>query len=344
MRRYLDTARRYRWFIVIVLALTWIPGVIMAYLEYATSYEVDATIWTQRTSQQFGALSPQDPGLSTFVTPASEQAGVLMQLLQTRSFLGKVIDRTSLRGSPAAASDERLYFQEFSKRFRVDILGTNLFRLAYRARDPRTGPEVLLATLDERQEHLTAARAAATDAAASFYQSELTVAQGQVLDAQEALDRFDAANRPPLSSSQEYEQRQLRLALEDARDRASDLKGRIDRSTVMPGILQMADSLDFQVVDTPLDDVRPSGGLRPAAMIIGSTIVAGLALVMALIVGGTLLAGRVGEAADLLPAGLFASVPEVARLQIPVGRELRTALAAVAFAPRTTERGRAAQR
>lgn len=342
MRRYLDTARRYRWVIAIVLALTWIPGVAMAYLEYATSYEADATIWTQRTSQQFASISPQDPGLTTFSTPASEQAGVLKQLLQTRSFLGEIVERTSLRG-PAASSDERKFYDEFSKRFRVEVLGTNLFRLAYRARDPKTGPEVVEATLEQRQEHLLAARTAATEAAASFYRSELALAQSQALDAQRALDTFDASHRPPLSPPEDYQERQLRLALEDAKSRVSDLRGRLDRSGAMPGLLQMADSLDFQVVDRPLQDARPSGGTRPAATIGGSAVFSGLALAIALIIGGTILAGRVGAESDIgrrVPATLFATVPEVTRARSWAGRDLRTALAAVTFAPVPADRGR----
>ena len=335
MRRYLDTARRYRWVILVVLALTWIPGAAIAYDEYMTSYEADATIWTQRTSQQFASISPQDPGLTTFATPASEQAGVLKQHLLTRSFLREVVGRTSLQ-IPDSATEERKFFDEFSKRFRIDVLGTNLFRVAYRARDPRTGPEVVLATLEQRQEHLTAARTAATEAAESFYRSELALAQSQALDAQRELDRFDEGHRPPLLPPDEYQQRQLRLAVEDAKARVTDVKGRIDRSGVMPGILQMADALDFQVVDKPLEDVKPSGGTRPAAVILGSATLGGLVLAFALIVGGTLLAGRVGAEADIgqrVPATLFATIPEVAHRKGWQTRELRTALAAVAFAP-----------
>lgn len=335
MRRYLDTARRYRWVILVVLALTWIPGAAIGYVEYTTSYEADATIWTQRTSQQFASISPQDPGLTTFATPASEQAGILKQLLLTRSFLRNVVGRTSLQ-IPDSATEERKFFEEFSKRFRIDILGTNLFRVAYRARDPRTGPDVVRATLEQRQEHLTEARTAATETAGSFYRSELSLAQSQALDAQRELDRFDEGHRPPLFPPDEYQQRQLRLALEDAKARVADVKGRIDRSGVMPGILEMADALDFQVVDEPLEDVKPSGGTRPAAVILGSAVLSGLALAFALIVGGTLLAGRVGAEADIgqrVPATLFATVPEVAHRKSWQTRELRTALAAVAFAP-----------
>ncbi|HEV8534269.1 MAG TPA: hypothetical protein VGR87_00900 [Candidatus Limnocylindria bacterium] len=335
MRRYLDTARRYRWVILVVLALTWIPGAAIAYVEYTTSYEADATIWTQRTSQQFASISPQDPGLTTFSTPASEQAGVLKQLLATRSFLREVVRRTSLQ-VPDSATDERRFFEEFGKRFRIDVLGTNLFRVAYRARDPRTGPEVVLATLAQRQEHLTASRTAATEAAASFYRSELGLAQSQALDAQRELDRFDEGHKPPLLPPDEYQQRQLRLAVEDTKSRVTDVKTRIDRSGVMPGILQMADALDFQVVDRPLEDVKPSGGTRPAAVIVGSAVLSGLFLAIALIVGGTLLAGRVGAEADIgqrVPATLFATIPEVAHRKSWQTRELRTALAAVAFAP-----------
>lgn len=333
MRRYLDTARRYRWVIILVLALTWLPGAAMAYLEYITSYEADATIWTQRTSQQFASLSPQDPGLSALVSPAQEQAGILMQLLKTRSFLEKIVERTSV-GAPGAEGDEQRFYDEFSKRFRIDILGTNLFRLAYRARDPHTAPEVVLATLDQRQKNLLASRTAATDAGTSFYRSELSLAENQALNTQHELEAFDAAHKPPLSASEDYQQRQLRLALEDARSRVSDIKGRIDRSGVMPGLLEMADNLDFQVVDKPLDTAKPSGGTRPAATIAGSAMLAGIALAIALIVGGILLAGRVEAESDigrLVPGTLVATIPEVARGKSGRTRELRTALATVAF-------------
>jgi hypothetical protein len=335
MRRYLDTARRYRWVILAVLAITWGSGAALAYSEYTTSYEADATIWTQRTSQQFASISPLDPGLTTFLTPASEQAGVLMQLLQTRNFLREVVAQTSVR-VPTSPSDERRFFEEFSKRFRVEILGTNLFRLSYRARDPLTGPEVVLATLAQRQEHLAASRVAATDAATSFYRSELALAQTQALNAQRELDRFEGSHRPPLLPPDEYQQRQLRLALEDAKTRVSDLNSRIDRSGAMPGILQMADSLDFQVIDQPLREGKPSGGMRPALMIGGSAAMSGIALAVALILAGTLLLGRVGAESDiggLVPATLFATIPEVARGKGWGGRDLRTALAALAFAP-----------
>ena len=349
MRRYLDTARRYWLFIGIVLVLTWIPGLALAYIEYTTSYEVDATIWTQRTSQQFAPISPQDPGLTTFATPASEQAGVLKQLLVTRTFLRSVVERTDLR-VPEAPSDQQKFFDEFSKRFRIDILGTNLFKLAYRARDPHTGPEVVLAVLAQRQEHLAASRAATNDAAASFYRSELALAQSRAVDAQRALDAFDQEHRPPLlpvgwfaplPPADDYQQHQLRLALEDAKSRLSDLRARIDQSDVLPGILQTADSLDFQVLDKPLDDPKPSGGTKPAATIAGSAVLAGLALAIALVLGGTLLAARVGpepEIAHLVPATVFATMPEVAHAKTRRGGELRAALSSLVFAPVPAQR------
>src|SRR2546430_7973622 len=171
MRRYFDTALRYRWVILIVLALTWIPGAVLAYIEYQTSFEADAIIWTERQSQQFAPISPQDPGLSSLVTPAQEQAGVLAQLLQTRSFLQEIVRRTSIQ--QPADQDERKFLQEIAKRFHVEVLGTNLLRLSYRARDSDTGREMVMAALVLRQDHLAATRTAATAASATFYRAQL---------------------------------------------------------------------------------------------------------------------------------------------------------------------------
>jgi|SRR2546422_68972 len=353
MRPYLDTARRYGWIIFIVLGLTWGSGIAMAYLEYSTSFQADATVWTQRGLLQLqtdGRLvvspevaPPQDPAVATLMTPAAEQAGLLNQLLQTRSFLRDVAARASLP-VPASPSDERRFLDEMGKRFKIEVLGTNTFRLSYRARDPRTGPAVVLAVLAVRREQSLQARTAALEAAKSSYQGELALAQTQALAAQNELEGFDQTHRQPLSQLDQYQQGQLRLAVDNARTRIADLNARIDRSSVMAGIVQTADSLDFQVVDEPLEDAKPSGGTRPAVTIAGSAVVGGLALVSLLVLVGTLLESRVGAQADiarLAPATLFATIPKVPRRKGWVGRELRTALAAVAFARAPAEHPRA---
>jgi uncharacterized protein involved in exopolysaccharide biosynthesis len=267
------------------------------------------------------------------VTPASAQAEVLSQLLQTRSFLREVVQRTSLH-LPDLIQDEPRFFDDVSRRFRVEVRGTNLFRLSYRAHDPQTGRELVMAALAVRQERLAQSRTGASAAAAAFYRSELGIAQNSLLDAQAELDSFDGAHRPPLSTSDDYVQRQLRLAVEEARARATDLKASIDRSSVMPGILQTADTVDFQIVDQPLQEMTPSGGARSAAVLLGSGLVGGIALVALLLMADIFLSSRVPGDPDvtrLAPATVFDRVPEVA----PQGaeRELREALAAVAFQP-----------
>jgi hypothetical protein len=308
MRPYLDTARSYFWVLVAVLVITWGPGIAMAYREYTTSFQADATIWTQRgvlSVQSDGRLvvspelaPPQDPAVATLMTPAAEQAGLLGELLQTKSFLREVASRTALP-IPVSPSDERNFLDDMGKGFKVEVLGTNLFRLSYRARDPRTGPAVVLAALALRQEQSVAARVAAMEAATGSYRSELGLAQGQALAAQTGLEAFDQAHQPPLSPLDQYEQGRLRASVEDAKTRIADLNALIDRSAVMAGIVQTADRLDFQVVDKPLEDARPSGGTKPAAMVAASAIAAGLALASLLVLGCTLLARPVGAEADV---------------------------------------------
>ena len=85
-----------------------------------------STIWTQRgllRLQDDGRLvvspelaPPQDPSVATLMTPAAEQAGILGELLQTRSFLREVAARTSL-AIPAQPSEERKFLDDMSKRF-----------------------------------------------------------------------------------------------------------------------------------------------------------------------------------------------------------------------------------
>lgn len=293
MRRYLDTAARYKWVIVIVLALTWGTGAVMAYSDYTTSFEAEATIWTDRQSRQFAITSAQDPGFGSLVTPAAEQAGVISQLLQSRSFLRDVVERASI---PVPGNvDERTFFQDIGKRFRIEVVGTNVLKLSYRAHDPHTGPQIVLAALAVRQQRLAETRFATTTAAATFYRSELGLAQNQVLAAQGELDAFDAGHRIPLAPADEYQQRQLRLAVEEAKTRVLDVRTRIDGSTVLPAIFQLADSVDFQVLDKPLEDAKPSGGIRPAMTTAGGAGVGGLALVGLLLIVGTVARGDTRE-------------------------------------------------
>jgi uncharacterized protein involved in exopolysaccharide biosynthesis len=290
MQPYVDAARRSWWAILVVLGLTWGTGALMAYEEFTTSFEADATIWTDRTAEQFAPTNPQDTSISNFVTPAAEQAGILSQLLQTRSFLSRVVDRAAI--ARPQGMDERSFLQDISRRFHVDVLGTNLFRVLYRARDPKTGGQMVLAALAERQERLTDSRTAATAAAETYYTTQLGVARNRVVEAQRDLASFDATHKSPLSPADDYQQRQLRVAVETATARVADLTNRIDGSALLPAVLQVADTLDFQVIDEPLAEVPPSGGTRPAATIAGGAGAAGIGLAGLLILGRVLLAMR----------------------------------------------------
>src|SRR2546428_12721520 len=119
MRPYLDTARRYGWIIFIVLGLTWGSGIAMAYLEYSTSFQADATVWTQRGLLQLqtdGRLvvspevaPPQDPAVATLMTPAAEQAGVLHHPPQTPKLFPGVAAPASLPPPPSPSGQRRLF-------------------------------------------------------------------------------------------------------------------------------------------------------------------------------------------------------------------------------------------
>src|SRR3979409_1261763 len=149
MRPYLHAALRSRWFILIILGLTWGAGVVAAYHEYSTSFEAQATAWTQRGSLRLEAdgrlvispdvAPPQNPDVAMFMTPAAEQAELLKQLLLTRGFLRDILTRASLP-VPSSPSEERAFLDDVGKRFKIEVLGTNLLRLSYRARDPHTAP------------------------------------------------------------------------------------------------------------------------------------------------------------------------------------------------------------
>jgi uncharacterized protein involved in exopolysaccharide biosynthesis len=346
MRRYLDTARRYVWIIAVIFAITLGSGAVAAYVEYVTTFESSATLWAERAQRdppQFVPEVPRDPGFGpSLVTPAAEQGAALNQLLQTRGFVLRVAELASL-AAPTDQSEERKFVEDVRKRFKVEELGTNVMRISYRARDPQTAPAMVKAALAARAERIRADRDASALAAKTVNTRELEVAQERAAAAQRALDAFNDEHVPPMSAAEDYARAQLRAAADDAQKKLADLKATIDRSSIMPVILQMADQLDLQMVDEPRQENTPSGGTRSAQMLILGGALAGFALVCLLIFIGTLLSDRVDGAADvarLTPAMVFASVPEVARSKGRAAPELRRALAAVAFANPSAEHGR----
>lgn len=307
MQRYLSTARRYRWLLAAILTLVWGAGLAAAFVEYSTTYESSATIWVLRASPELSQRSPDDPNLTTVQTVAAQQAELLEQLLLTRSVLRDVVQRTSLSGELAAASDETKYLEQIRKRFQVETLGTNLLSVSFAARDPRTAPELVKAALMVREERVANARVAATTVLTALYQKDYEVAQAQALDAQKRLEEFDASHRPPLNTVDEHRQAQLRLALDFAQIRVGDLKGRIDKGVLAPALLEIS-GMEFQVVDEPRVESTPSGGTRAAIALAGAAVVGGAALVALLVLLATHLSGL--SAVRLNPSGHIA-VPRV---------------------------------
>jgi uncharacterized protein involved in exopolysaccharide biosynthesis len=327
MRPYLHAALRYRWFILIILGLTWGAGVVAAYHEYSTSFEAQATVWTQRGSLRLEAdgrlvispdvAPPQNPDVAMFMTPAAEQAELLKQLLLTRGFLRDILARASL-SVPSSPSEERAFLDDVGKRFKIEVLGTNLLRLSYRARDPHSAPALVSAALALSREQSAQARTATTEAAINSLKNELTLAQSHAADAQRELDDFNQTHRLPVGPRDEYQQTQLRIAVEDANKRIADLQARIDRATVMTSVVQTTDTLDFQIIDQPVEDAKPSGGTRPGALIAGSAMAGGIALASLLVVAGTLLAGRTRREAHIHPVAAatpVASSPDLEEQQ-----------------------------
>ena len=333
MRPYLATARRYWWVLVMVLAIIWGAGLVAGYVEYASTYSSEATVWVHRAPQDLGAANPDEPNLPLLQTSASQQADLLNQLLQTKSFLRDVVRKTALGPSIEAQTDDGAALDAIAKHFKVQALGTNLISVSYAAHDPRTARDMVVAALAVRGERVAAAGTAATTAVSALYQKELDLAEGKAVAAQQAIDEFNASHSGDLSSTDQEEWARLRLTLDLANVRVMDLRNRIDQAALAPAILDMS-GLEFQVVDEPREEGAPHGGTRPALTLAGVAFIAGLALAALLVAIGTVLVDHVAGPADLVrlePARLFATVPRVARAG-GTSRDLRAMLAAVAFA------------
>jgi uncharacterized protein involved in exopolysaccharide biosynthesis len=333
MHRYVESARRLWPLLALVLGLVWLPGLIAAYTEYVTTFESAATVWVERASTQYSVGGANDPSLGAHVSPGPEQAEVFTQLLQTNSFLEEVVNVTSLRSIFAAVLDREKFFGEIRKRFKAQALGTNLVRVSYRANEPGIAAEMVSAALAARESRVKAARIAATTASITFYQREYEIAQKQSLTSQRELDSFNATHTGRLSSGDEYQQNQLRLAVEVALGRLSDLRQRLERGAVSTALLDLAESINFQVIDRPRAEPYPSGGTRGATLVGGVALAGGFVLFVIIVAVSALLNDKVDgieDVRELLAAGPFGIVPKVATTA-----NLSATLAAGSFLPAT---------
>jgi len=291
MQRYLHAARAYRWLLVAVLALVWVPGLFAAHGEYANTFESIATIWVTSAPQELTQANLDELGNALPRTMATQQADLLNQLLQTRSFVRDVVNRTSLAPALAAAPDEAPYLDDVRKRFRVQAPGNNVLTVSFAGRDPRVSAEMVAAALEVRVERVARARLDATAALNTLYQKDYEAAQADAMSANQQLDQFDASHPSTLSDVDQHSRAQLRLVLDMSLARLADIRARMDRAALAPAIRDIS-GIEFQVVDPPSQPRSPSGGMRSALNIAMVALVAGIVLAVIVIFVGALLSGR----------------------------------------------------
>jgi hypothetical protein len=288
---YLATARAFRWVLATMLVVVWGAGLAAAFAEYTSTYQSDATIWAVRAAPALSVTDPDDPNIALIQTAASQQAEVLKQLLLTHSFLVEVVGRTPLGASFESADDPEAFIDDVRKHFRVETLGTSLIRISFAAHDPTVPPEMVNAALVVRGERIDRARQLSSAALGLLFQRQLEFAEQEALDAQKALDEFNQAHREPLSEPDQHVRGQLRLNLDFALVRLSDLRGRMQQSSLAPALLEVS-GVEFQIVDEPRVATKPRGGERTAMTIAVVAFAAGAALVTLLVVIATLLGVR----------------------------------------------------
>jgi hypothetical protein len=274
-----------------MLLVVWGAGLAAAAVEYTSTYQSDATVWAVRAAPALSVTDPDDPNIALIQTAAAQQAEVLKQLLLTQSFLVEVVGRTPLKASFESAADPDGFIDDVRKRFRVETLGTSLIRISFAAHDPRIPPEMVNAALVVRAERIDRARQLSSAALGLLIQREVEFAEQEALDAQKALDEFNQAHREPLSEPDQHVRAQLRLNLDFALLRLSDLQGRMARSSLAPALLEVS-GVEFQIVDEPRIATKPRGGERTAATIAVVALAAGAGLAALLVLIATLLGAR----------------------------------------------------
>lgn len=120
--------RRMRTFLIPFLIVFIVPVLYTAL--FARSYEADSLVWFDTDVSIVPVLSQQaasgDAG-----RPIQAQADTLQQLLQSRAFVSKVVEKTPLASKMTSDKQREDTIAFVQKNIRVDVVGPNSLRIAF---------------------------------------------------------------------------------------------------------------------------------------------------------------------------------------------------------------------
>jgi hypothetical protein len=340
----------FRHAILILLPTVLIPlDVTAAVLSTPAQYEAQAGMWVEQAT--YLVYSTDD--INRYLPPSYNQRNRLIELMQTRSFVGEIASTTALAAVTAGPNGEDAVRQIFARDFDVGVSGDHLVTLRFRSEDRATAIDVLNTLVASFKARAAADRYGQAQVAITFYQSRLTDAEKALSAARRALADTVAGN-PTLAAAlsrggsdaarldPQFAEAQRRV---DVAQRDADAaRGSLDRAEldVSAGVRGL--EFGFRIVDPVQASATPSRQLKKALIYPVVALLAGLVISAALLLLFALSDHSVRSIADLGPEtvilGLLPHMQPRGLARRPGPAATRRAVAFVAGAPIPLRRGR----
>jgi len=268
-----------KWRLIIAAILIFGLASAGLYLSKQGSYTSSAGIWVDRP-----IYTPADPGQNQYVTPATVQAGIFDQLLQTHQFTLQIAKNASIPMRTVNAEDAAV--ADLQKNLYIDPVGPNLIRVTYTSNKPQYVKPVLDAAISLFKDASTSSSIAQLQEAKKLYQQQLNTANQDMNKSHDAVNAYiqahpdstkNGSNDPTFNAlNGQYQSDQQHV--DDIQAKIDDLDLRINGKTQLSDII-------FNVVDSPTEaepyqfSVKDLIRNEAMALILGIVAVVGLTMV-----------------------------------------------------------------
>lgn len=304
----------FRHLFLIVLPLVVVPLDVAAFvLSTPAQYEASAGMWVEQATY----LSYSTDDINRYLPPSQNQKNRLVELMQTKSFVADIAQKTKLAPLAAAPDGDAQLKEIFSRDFDVSANGDHLLTFRFRAEDRDLAVAVLDSTVAVFKSRAASDRYGQAQVAIAFYQARLTDSESALASARTALAKYLADN-PSVAATvsragiqvasvdPQFAEFQRRV---DASQRDADAAtASLDKAELDVSAGEQGLELGFRIVDPVEASLSPSRQLKKVLIYPIVAILAGLTLSAALLLLFALSDHSIRSLADFGPETVILGV------------------------------------
>jgi capsular polysaccharide biosynthesis protein len=328
----------FRHVLLVVLPLLVIPLIVTAYvLATPPQYEAQAGAWVERATY----LTYSSTDVNQYLSPAMNQRNRLAELLQTRSFRADVVGKTALAALTTTTGGDDELAQIFARDFDILVTGDHLLVVRFRSEDRAVAIQVLNSVIDAFRLRVASDRNAQAQVAISFYQAQLTDADGQLATARTDLAKVVASSPAVVAALARggIELARLDPQFADAQRRVDSAQSSVDSARTSLARAQLdvsagveGDLLGFRLTDPTQASPTASRQVKKIVIYPLLAVLAALVLSASILVLLTLADHSVRSLADLSPDAVVLGVlPHLRPRGLARGAGANSTRRAVAF-------------